>query len=46
MKISKEEVKIIYRWVELVEGEYGSIDSYLEVELIKKLEKYIKKGKK
>ena len=42
MKLSKEEAKIIYRWFELVEGEYGSNDSCLEVELVKKLEKYIK----
>ena len=42
MKLSKEEAKIIYHWFELVEGEYGSNDSCLEVELVKKLEKYIK----
>jgi len=43
MRISKEEAKIIYRWSELVEGEWGTFDSYLEDELVKKLAKYIKK---
>lgn len=43
LKIDKEEVEILLRFYELIEGEWGSPGTIEEYELQEKLKKYIKK---